>query len=305
MNDLTLRLKTFQKVAELRSFSAAARELGIASSTATRYIGQLERQLGEPLLIRSTRQVRLTAAGERALTRIGTILEQFDLMDQDLKATGQTTSGTLRVSGPWRYTRLYIAPLVRKFMVTYPDITLHIISSDHWVNLTDAEFDVAVRIGHLEDSSLIARKIADQQFVLAAAPAYLNRHAAITRPKDLATHTLLTFDYTTASHHWQLKHKGHTCRIPIRDGTLRSNNADVLTRAALDGAGIVLQPCWAIREELESGQLTPVLGHHEVTSTRFESGVHVVFTQEKRNNPCVRAWVDFLMAHADRLVFNR
>ena len=102
-----------------------------------------------------------------------------------------------------------------------------------------------------------------------------------------------------------MKHKGHTCRIPIRDGTLRSNNADVLTRAALDGAGIVLQPCWAIREELESGQLTPVLGHHEVTSTRFESGVHVVFTQEKRNNPCVRAWVDFLMARDDRLVFNR
>ena len=131
MNDLTLRLKTFQKVAELRNFSAAARELGIASSTATRYIGQLERQLGEPLLIRSTRQVRLTAAGERALTRIGTILEQFDLMDQDLKATGRTTSGTLRVSVPWRYTRLYIAPLVREFMVTYPDITLHIISSDH------------------------------------------------------------------------------------------------------------------------------------------------------------------------------
>lgn len=301
MKELTQRLRTLLKVAEHQSFAAAARELDIASSTATRHVNQLEQQLGEPLLVRTTRHVRLSSAGEKALVRFRTILEEVDQLTQELETLSEQVAGPLRISVPWRYSRLYLAPLINEFMQAYPKVALEIISSDEMVDLVDNHFDVAIRIGHLEDSSLVARRISDQRFVLAAAPSYLETQPPINQPDDLSHHRLLTFSYTTTNHDWRLTYQGRQQRISARSGSLRTNNADILTQAALDGAGVVVQPLWAVRSELDSGRLRPVLERYRVTSTDFDTGIHVVFAREHQHNPRVRAWVDFLMARRERL----
>lgn len=169
MKELTQQLRTLLKVAEHQSFAAAARELDIASSTATRHVNQLERHLGEPLLVRTTRHVRLSPAGEHALVRFRAILAEVEHLTRDLDTLGERVAGPLRVSVPWRYSRLYLAPMVSEFMQLYPEVALEIISSDDMVDLVKNDFDVAIRIGHLDDSSLIARRITDQRFMLAAA----------------------------------------------------------------------------------------------------------------------------------------
>lgn len=301
MNELTQRLRTFLKVAEHQSFNVAARELDIASSTATRHVNHLERQLGEPLLVRTTRHVRLSPAGERALIRFRAILAEVDQLEGELESLSERVAGPLRISVPWRYSRLYLAPLVSEFMQCYPEVALDIVSSDQRVDLVEDHFDVALRIGHLEDSSLIARHISDQRFVLAAAPSYLAAQPPIHQPQDLEQHRLLTFSYTTANHHWRLVQGDRKHRISVRARALRTNNADILTQAALGGTGVVVQPLWAIREELASGRLLPVLEDFQVTSSDFDTGIHVVFARENQHNPRVRAWVDFLLARRERL----
>ena len=301
MKELTQQLRTLLKVAEHQSFAAAARELDIASSTATRHVNQLERHLGEPLLVRTTRHVRLSPAGEHALVRFRAILAEVEHLTRDLDTLGERVAGPLRVSVPWRYSRLYLAPMVSEFMQLYPEVALEIISSDDMVDLVKNDFDVAIRIGHLDDSSLIARRITDQRFMLAAAPSYLEARPPISEPNDLDQHRLLTFSYSASNHYWRLTQGGVLHRISARSGALRTNNADILTQAALDGAGVVVQPLWAIRHELAMGHLVPVLEDYHVTSTDFDTGIHVVFARENQSNPRVRAWVDFLMARRERL----
>ena len=193
MNELTQRLRTFLKVAEHQSFNVAARELDIASSTATRHVNHLERQLGEPLLVRTTRHVRLSPAGERALIRFRAILAEVDQLEGELESLSERVAGPLRILVPWRYSRLYLAPLVSEFMQCYPEVALDIVSSDQRVDLVEDHLDVALRIGHLEDSSLIARHISDQRFALAAAPSYLAAQPPIHQPQDLEQHRLMTF----------------------------------------------------------------------------------------------------------------
>lgn len=300
MSALMQSLQVFVKVADHGNFAAAGRELNIANSSVTRHIASLETDLGATLLIRTTRQVRLTPAGERAYRHAKEVIGKVEDLRRHVHDAGGAVSGPLRVSVPWRYARLYIAPILNGFMRRYPDIRIEVVSDDKMVNLVDAGFDVAVRIGRLSDSGLLAKKIGEQGFVMAAAPAYLAEHPPIVTHEDLGGHSILWFSYSTANYTWKLKRQGQIYRIPSRQGPLTTNNADLITAAAIAGAGIVIQPNWAIQRYIDDGNLLPILADYEVTSTAFETGVYVVFAKENKTNPCVRAWVDYISEHFRR-----
>ncbi|WP_298968219.1 LysR family transcriptional regulator [uncultured Roseobacter sp.] len=294
MSDLVQNLRVFLKVADHESFAAAGRDLNMANSSVTRQIAALEEELGAKLFVRSTRSVRLSPAGNEVYARAQNLLASVDRLKRDLHALDGRVSGTLRLSVPWRFARIYIAPLLNSFLKTYPDVRVEIVSDDRIVSLPDAGFDAAIRIGRLADSSLIARKLDDQSFALAAAPSYLSDHPPIATHADLSDHAILSFAYTTSAFTWKLRHDGQTHRLATRHSRLSTNNADLITEAAIDGAGIIVQPDWAIRDHLDSGALIRLLSDYEVTSTAFETGIYAVYPAENRNNPCVRAWVEHL-----------
>ena len=292
--ELIPNLRTFLRVAELRSFSAAGRSLNIANSTVSRQIAQLEDSLGASVFVRTTRSVRLTAVGERLQARATELVGELEALGRSVTSEANELAGPLRISVPWRYTQMYVAPLLAGFFRRYPDIRVQLISDDEIVNLVDEGFDVALRLGQMKDSNLVARKLADQRYALVAAPAYLDQYAPIRNHEDLADHRMVSFVYTTPHYSRTLRKGGRVHRLPIRDSALQSNNADVLTRAAVDGVGLIIQPHWAIRDEVERGELVQVLSDYEVTSTNFQSGIYLVYPREHQKVPRVRAWVDYV-----------
>ncbi|MEG3639569.1 LysR family transcriptional regulator [Magnetococcus sp. PR-3] len=296
MLDLMPNLRTFVTVAELERFSAAGRVLNMANSSVTRHIHQLEERLSVALLVRTTRHVRLSPAGEVFYDQAKQLLAQVEVLAQSVTQDRSVASGRLKISAPWRYGRLRIAPLLGRFMGLYPEIQVELICSDEMVNLVEEGFDVAIRLSQMKDSNLIAKKIDEQPFALVAAPAYLEDRAPIVTHQGLEGHRMLSFRYSTPHYSWQLRHDGHTYRIPIRDSALVSNNADLLTQATLDGVGIMVQPLWAIEEALQNGTLVQLLANYEVTSTTFHSGIYLLYAKENRHNPCVRAWMGFMGA---------
>lgn len=294
MHDLAGKLRTFVVVAEQGSFSAAARALGIANSSASRQVALLEDYFGGALLIRNTRQVRLSPLGEDVLRRGKDVIFSLDNLKEDINFYQGKVSGVLRISAPWRYARLYLTPLLAEFLALYPDLKVELISTDEWVDLVKEGFDVAIRLGRLKDSSMVARKLGEQRFVVAAAPSYLQKHGAITNHHDLAQHQTLSFAYASASYTWKFKKANEIHQISTRDSQLVSNNADVIMQAAIDGAGVVIQPRWAICEYIDSGKLTLLLRNYEVTSALFHSGIYALYSKENRASPKIRAWIDFL-----------
>lgn len=310
MLELIPHLQTFVRVAELGSFSAAGRSLNLANSTVSRHIAQLEASLGAAVFVRTTRSVRLTAVGQRLQARASALLEEVEDLARSVTTEAHALSGPLRVSVPWRYTRMVVAPLLAGFSRRYPNICVQLISDDALVNLVEEQFDVALRLGKMKDSNLVARKLGEQRYLLVASPGYLADREPITTHEDLASHRMVSFVYTTPHYSWTLRQAGRVHRFPIRDSVLQSNNADVLTRAAVDGVGLMVQPRWAIQEELERGQLVPVLTSYEVTSTTFDSGVYLVYPREHQKVPRVRAWVDYMReafanGHLDESAQNR
>lgn len=295
MLDLIPQLQTFLRVAELGSFSAAGRSLHIANSTVSRQIVQLEERLGAAVFVRSTRSVRLSEVGQHLKERAKALVGEVEDLARSVTTEAGSMSGLLRVSVPWRYTTMYVAPLLAGFRRQHPDICVHLISDDGLVNLVEEKFDVALRLSQMKDSNLVAKKLADQRFVMVASPEYLARHPPLITHHDLAAHEMVSFVYATPHYSWTLRNEGRVHRLPIRDSVLQSNNADVLTRAAVDGLGLVIQPWWAIQAEVDRGELVPVLTSYEVTSTTFESGIYLVYPREHQRVPRVRAWVDYVV----------
>lgn len=295
MLQLIPHLQTFLKVAELGSFSAAGRSLELANSTVSRQIAQLEQSLGAAVFVRTTRSVRLTAVGERLRARAAALVEEVEDLARSVTTEANALAGTLRVSVPWRYTRMYVAPLLAGFSRRYPDIRVRLISDDALVNLIEEQFDVALRLGNMKDSNLVARKLGEQRYVMVASPDYLAQHEPIVDHEQLAGHQMVSFVYASPHYSWTLRKAGRTHRLPIRDSVLASNNADVLTRAAVDGLGLMIQPRWAVQDELERGELVAVLGDYEVTSATFQSGIYLVYPREHQKVPRVRAWVDYVL----------
>ena len=290
-------LRTFLAVAESSSFIKAANKLNMASSSVSRQITQLEQQLKVSLFTRTTRHVQLSQAGELLYQRATGLLQEMEALTLELSKSSTRPYGTLKISVPWWFSQLYIAPLLPRFLADYPELKVILQCDDAITNIVEEGFDVAIRLSKLKDSNLIARRLGEHSFIMAASPAYLSKHPAITEPHDLKDHVMLSFNFSTPYYSWTLRNQGQSLRIPIKDSVLVSNNADILKQCALEGAGIIIQPIWGVQEEIKSGKLIQLLPEYDVTSTSFDNGIFAVYSKENKAVSRVKVFIEFLQAH--------
>lgn len=289
MQNLT-DIAIFVKVVELASFTAAADALGMSQPVVSKAVTRLEEKLGARLLNRTTRRLSLTEAGSELYGRSVRALAEIENAELEVARFQTEPRGLLRVSAPMSFSILHLGPAIQAFLTRFPGVALELNLDDRQVDLVEEGFDVAVRIGRLQDSNLIARKIAPCRQVLCASPAYLAQRGEPERPEDLLEHSCILYSLLSAPREWRLvgpEGKLHT--VPI-NGSIQSNNGLVNRAAALAGGGIVLLPTFYLGEQLRSGTLKPVLCKFKPQ----ELAVYAVYPERRNLMPKVRAFVDFL-----------
>ncbi|ATP27734.1 LysR family transcriptional regulator [Chromobacterium violaceum] len=256
-------IRAFVCVAELGSFVAAAERLELSRAMVTKLVAALENRLGVRLMHRTTRKLSLTEAGETYLAQAGSLLGELDELDALLSHGASEPVGRLRVSAPVSFGMRYLGRIIGGFHQRHPQIEVELNLNDRRVDLVEEGFDLALRVSNLSDSSLVARKLAQVEDLLAASPDYLARHGTPQGPEELAGHQCLLYALTAQPNVWDYQAPdGTQGRVKVKGG-LKANNGDVLTDAAVHGMGIVLQPRFLLEEELADGRLVPVLpGYH-------------------------------------------
>lgn len=282
-------LRTLAAVARLGTLSAAAKELSLSSSAVSRRLDALELQLGVRLLNRSTRAVSLTADGDAYLQQILPALADISAAGNRLRDQITGPQGALRVSLPVNYGRLHIAPHLADFLGRCPAVSLDASFEDRYVDVIGEGFDLAVRIGQLEDSRLVAKRIADDQRVIVASPAYLATHGTPQHPRDLLDHQCLHFTSFRGPEHWVFQRDGGRVSVPVK-GRLKSNYGLPLTIAAERGLGLVHTSRSIIRDALITGTLIPVLDAWRLP----DIGVYAVFPERRHTPSKLHAFIDFL-----------
>jgi DNA-binding transcriptional LysR family regulator len=284
-------LNLFLRVIDAGSISAAARSLDISVAVASQRLKRLEKDLGVRLLHRTTRRLRVTAEGEVLAERGRSPLQDLESLTCNLRSAAQEISGPLRLSVPASFGRLYISPLLPEFLSLHPRVSLQLNVTDQMLDLTASGLDLAIRIGHLHDSNLVARRLAGNRRVLCASPEYLRRRGVPLHPRDLAQHDCLAMTGPRgAPSPWQLRApNGRELTIKLTP-RIESNYGEVLRDAALAGLGIAMHSTWHVGEDLAAGRLRVVLPDYRLA----ESAIHAVMPQRRFVLPRVRALVDFL-----------
>jgi DNA-binding transcriptional LysR family regulator len=280
----------FLRVLDLGSISAAARTLDLSVAVASQRLKRLERELGVRLLHRTTRQLHPTPEGLLLAEQGRGLVEDLEALADGLRRTGSGVAGTLRVTMPSTFGRIYISPLLPEFLALHHGVRVSVDMSDVKVDLVSAGMDMAIRIGTLDDSSLVARQLATNRRVLCASPEYLRRYGTPVTPADLAAHEcLLLVGSQGRQDTWRLR-EGDT-EVSVRvSGRIESNQGELLRDAAVAGLGIALHSSWHVHEDLRAGRLQVVLADHPLP----ETGIHAVMPQRRLVPPRVRAFVEFL-----------
>jgi DNA-binding transcriptional LysR family regulator len=282
-------IAAFARVVDSGSFSAAARRLGISKSAVSAHVQRLEERLGIRLLNRTTRRLSVTEAGAAYYRHCARILAEAEAAEQAANALQREPRGTLRISAPDSFGWMHVAPAVPAFLKRYPDLSVEITLSWAHVNLLDEGLDLAIRIGVLENSALVVRKLAPSRLVVCAAPAYLKERGTPREPDDLAKHNCLCTSLLPWGDEWRLVGKRGEVRVAV-GGSFRSNNAEMLRAAALDGIGVALLPTWAVAESLRTRALQRVLDAWEPPA----STIYAVYPGNRLMSMKVRAFVDHL-----------
>ena len=294
--DRFAELKAFCLVASNGGFSAAARQLGVATSSVTRLVDALEQRLGAPLLNRSTRGVTLTDGGRAYVEHATQILAALDEADDAAAGRDAEPSGMLRIAAPVTLAVRYIAPLLPGFARRHPKVALDVRLSDNYLNLVEEAVDVAIRIGSPQQQpNLIARELARHRRHICASPAYLKRHGAPRTPDELAQHNCLQFSYGANRHSWRLRRDGRQVDIDVGGG-LNVNNSEMLRQAALGGMGLALLADWLIRDDLAAGTLVPVLPEYDANPGDMDVVIHAVYPASRRGSVKIRIFTDMLAA---------
>lgn len=286
-------LRLFVMAADMLNISAAGRQLGLAPAVASARLSKLENQVGADLLHRSTRKVSLSLEGAEFLPFAREILAQEDAARAALGHGGKEVTGTLRFAASSTFAQLYIAPILPEFLDRFPRINLELKLSDIQMNLIEGGFDLALRNYAIEDSSLRARKLADDTRVLCASPDYLARAGTPATPQDLVDHRLLTFAGGAArrlvsdrnDEPGSFPPSGGTRRVVCDDGTS-------IREATKAGVGISMSSLWSIDRDLRAGSLVRVLPHHRVDD---QSAIWLVYPKSNVLTAKVRVFIDFLL----------
>jgi DNA-binding transcriptional LysR family regulator len=282
-------MEVFVKVAQAGSLSAAAQTLGFSKSTVSKHLSALEEHLGVLLVNRTTRRLSLTELGAAYRDHAQRILAEIEETELAIQEHTVEPKGRLKVSAPMSFGILHLAPLLPGFMTAHPRIEVELSLDDRRIDLIDDGFDLAIRIGRLEDSTLLARRLASVHFVCAAADRYLDRHRPIAHPDDLAAHNCLRYTLGRQPHDWHFS-RGEEASVVKVSGTLAANNGDALREAAVGGLGIIYQPVFIIDADLRARRLKPLLEDWRTPTI----DIHAVFPEQRRLQPKLRRFVDYL-----------
>ncbi|MFM0441654.1 LysR family transcriptional regulator [Paraburkholderia strydomiana] len=293
---LTFRLYT--RVARLGSFSAAARECGLAQSQVSRMIAELEASLGARLLTRTTRAVVPTEAGLEFLGRMEPILAAIDDAENSVRETGELR-GVLRLAMPSTMAMRVVMPRLSVFTGHHPLLRLEIILDDRWQDMIREAVDVGIRVGSLPDSAGTARLIGRMHRVVVASPAYLARHGMPAIPEDIATHRVVGGPAGAQPSSWQFERNGETTSVDVQPHVSTNDTSGALS-AAVAGLGIVSTTSWACRSEVDQGTLVHLLPEWKMA----ELPVHAYFPMGRTTRMAGRAFVDFIAAELRKEPFD-
>lgn len=284
-------MMAFIKVVDARSFTAAADRLGLSKSVVSRRISEMEDRLGARLLNRTTRKLSLTEVGQAFYERCVRIVGDVEEAERAVGDLHGTPRGRLRINAPVSFGRLHLAAAIVAFVEKHPAIEIDIELNDRYVDLLDDGYDLAIRIGRLRDSSLVARKLAPCRRAVVASPDYLRRHGAPQTPDDLMRHNCLIYTNVAAAEQWQFVDRDGVKTVKVV-GTMRANNGDLTCAAAAAGMGVAVLPTFLCGAALAAGELIAV----DLKLHAPDSGVYAVYPQNRHLSSKVRAFVDFLVA---------
>jgi len=289
--DRLANMEVFVRVAQLGSFSTAAGQLGMSKSTVSKHIAALEERLGVRLLNRTTRRLSLTQYGEIYRDHCLRILQEVADANENMDRFAAEPRGRLKVNAPMSFGMLHLAPLLPGFMREHPKVEIDLALNDRRVDLIDEGFDVAVRIGRLDDSSLIARKLASSTFACAAGPGYLKRRRPPEHPDDLRNHNCLRYTLGRSPGEWRFERDGES-RVVSVSGRISGNNGDILRQAAILGEGVVYQPRFLLDDALSGGDLVELLTDWRTPTI----DIHAVYPEARHVSPKLRVFIDYLVA---------
>lgn len=284
-------ISEFVAVAEHRSFTKAAHWLGISVAQVSRNVSELERRLSVRLFYRSTRQVRLSEEGQVYLQHCQHLVEGLDDANRALSNLQQIPQGRLRMTAPVYYGEAMIVPALNRFLQRHTDIELDLELTNRRLDLIEGRFDLAIRLGNLGDSSMLARRLGRRQHYIVASPKYIERHGTPQHPDELANHRLLagTMDY------WRLRDSQTSSyesrEILVKPGTFwRCNSGVALLDAVRQGLGMAQLPDYYVKQDVDRGHLVPLLQEYRPAT----DGIWALYPQNRHLSPKVRAVIDYL-----------
>ena len=287
-------IKTFIRVVQTGSFSAAARDSSASVSSISRQVKRLENELGVRLLNRNTRRLSLTDAGRHFYERVSVISQELDKATAEAKSFREDVRGRLKVSLRVAAGTMIVVPALAKFLARHPDLTVDVILTDERKDLIAENIDVALWLGHIPDSEIVARRLAPSQRIVCASPDYLAKRGQPRIPEDVRHHDCLLYDAPSYREEWSFTKDDERTTIPV-SGPLRSENGFVLLSAGLSGLGLFVVHEWMVRNLLEEGKVMRVLEDYVVNPRPGDAELYAVYPSSKGLSRTVRVFIDFLV----------
>jgi DNA-binding transcriptional LysR family regulator len=287
-------MQAFVTVADLQGFAPAARKLKLSPPAVTRLIAALEQRLGARLLQRTTRKVALTDVGARYLERTRRILADVEEAERAAEGESARPNGQLVVSAPLGFGRLHVSPVMSAYLKRYPEVSGELRLEDRLVSLVEDGIDLAVRIGQLADSSLVARHVGEMRRIVVASPAYLKARGEPKRPGDIASHDTIQFGSTAGISDWRFRDGGEEVRISCAPRLL-TNSSDAAIHYAEAGGGLTRVLAYQAAASLKAGRLKIVLEKFELPA----SPIHIVYPTSRLLSAKVRTFIDLVVETAD------
>ncbi|MFT5693842.1 MAG: DNA-binding transcriptional LysR family regulator [Oceanicoccus sp.] len=286
-------IRTVIAVVETGSFTAASERLGISKALASKYVGEVERELGVRLFNRSTRRLALTEAGRRYYDRALPLLEEFTELEDDVTGEQSNPQGLLRVSVPVTFGEMTLSPLIPSFLDQYPDIRVDLHLNDKMIDMLEDGIDVVIRIGGVDDSSLIARQIKTLPLILCASPEYLNKNGRPIVPQDLSHHKCIIDSNFRIGKHWPIISPDGISESVAVNSRIAANSPRAVKEIALANGGIGMIPRFIVDDALAAGSLQEVLPGYST----LEFGLFAIYPHRRYLSKKVRCFIDFLIAH--------
>ncbi|KDP85068.1 LysR family transcriptional regulator [Cupriavidus sp. SK-3] len=299
--DRWTEFELFVQIAELGSITKAAESLGISNAAASRYLASLEERLSARLIERNTRRLYLTGVGHEFFRRCKGVLAEMKEAEAAVNANVLEPGGTLTITASLSFSMKHLAPLLPDFTALYPKVDVNILAANRYYDIMDSGIDLAIRTREFEpDSGLTVRRLAQTRRILAASPRYLGRMGTPREVEDLLRHQMLIYSYANRPHEMTFTRNGEEKSVTVRS-KLESNDGQVIRAAALEGLGILVQPKYIVYDDIVAGRLIPVLDDWDLPRLT----INIAFQSRRYLAAKVRLFIDFLVAHFERMDYER